>query len=249
MAISRTETALVLGFFGVVAAVVGVIGYGIVTAPPKSHTQSTTAPTVEARAALPDNAPASPPAPFLATVENESSWKADNLPVAWPTFARLPDEKPLPAKSTRAKIEAANSVVSRWEAYSAGKAKDFPSANEAGATIKYLLTIERGDTAFPDAWATFIKLRQTDRAISREIARLDAQKMVQKAEAERKRLAKTQGVSVGMTKEEVLGSNWGKPSKVNTTINTYGRHEQWVYGGSNYLYFDNDRLTSIQTGR
>jgi hypothetical protein len=63
-----------------------------------------------------------------------------------------------------------------------------------------------------------------------------------------KRQAKSRGVHVGMTKAEALGSNWGAPRKVNTTITAAGTHEQWVYHGSNYLYFDNGSLSSIQTG-
>lgn len=69
-----------------------------------------------------------------------------------------------------------------------------------------------------------------------------------KETAEDKRLAKKRGVTIGMTQEQVTGSSWGKPSKINTTITAGGRHEQWVYGGSNYLYFENGTLTSIQTG-
>ncbi|MGY3366129.1 hypothetical protein ACVWZL_003254 [Bradyrhizobium sp. GM2.4] len=200
-------------------------------------------------AAAPQIKPVLPPDPFVATVENESSWRPDNLPVAWPAFAKLPDEKALPAKPTKTKIDSANSIVMRWEAYTAGKAKDFPSSSEASSAIKYMLTIDRADPTFPEAWASFIKLRQAAWAIAREIARLEAKKSLEKAETERKRLAKTQGVSVGMSKADVLGSSWGKPTSVNTTITAYGRHEQWVYHGSNYLYFQNERLTSIQTGR
>ena len=54
------------------------------------------------------------------------------------------------------------------------------------------------------------------------------------------------GVSIGMTKERVLKSNWGKPNKINRTTNAYGVTEQWVYGNGNYLYFDNGILSSIQ---
>jgi hypothetical protein len=54
------------------------------------------------------------------------------------------------------------------------------------------------------------------------------------------------GVVVGMTKEQVLSTCWGKPEKKN--ISTYAEFttEQWVYNGG-YLYFRNDILTSIQT--
>lgn len=57
---------------------------------------------------------------------------------------------------------------------------------------------------------------------------------------------KSEGVSIGMSKEDVLASSWGKPDRVNTTTNAYGVSEQWVYGGRNYLYFENGKLTSIQ---
>lgn len=64
-------------------------------------------------------------------------------------------------------------------------------------------------------------------------------------EADRK-LKRSQGVRIGMTKEEVLASSWGRPERVNKTTNAYGTREQWVYGGGNYLYFENGVLTSIQ---
>lgn len=56
------------------------------------------------------------------------------------------------------------------------------------------------------------------------------------------------GASIGMTRQEAIASCWGKPYRVNETVNAYGRHEQWVYSGG-YLYFDDGRLTSIQTSR
>jgi hypothetical protein len=56
------------------------------------------------------------------------------------------------------------------------------------------------------------------------------------------------GVSIGMTGEQVRKSSWGRPKSINETITARGKHEQWVYGG-NYLYFENGVLTSIQTSR
>jgi len=64
-------------------------------------------------------------------------------------------------------------------------------------------------------------------------------------EAERKS-RRSQGIRIGMSKEDVLASSWGRPEKINTTTNAYGTREQWVYGGRNYLYFENGVLTSIQ---
>ncbi|SDM14341.1 hypothetical protein [Sediminibacillus halophilus] len=55
------------------------------------------------------------------------------------------------------------------------------------------------------------------------------------------------GVIVGMTKEQVLKSNWGEPSNKNVTKSTLGTSEQWVYGNGNYLYFTDDILTAIST--
>ena len=52
--------------------------------------------------------------------------------------------------------------------------------------------------------------------------------------------------SIGMTKTEAENSTWGKPKKINKTTTAYGTHEQWVYDGYKYLYFDNGKLTSIQ---
>lgn len=58
--------------------------------------------------------------------------------------------------------------------------------------------------------------------------------------------AKREGVRVGMSKEQVLGSSWGKPNSVNKTTSIHGTREQWVYGGNNYLYFEGDTLTTVQ---
>jgi hypothetical protein len=71
--------------------------------------------------------------------------------------------------------------------------------------------------------------------------KLDAQE-TKRIKAERRK----NGVSIGMTMEEVQDSSWGKPQSINRS--TYSTHtrEQWVYGGRNYLYFDNGVLTSIQ---
>ena len=57
---------------------------------------------------------------------------------------------------------------------------------------------------------------------------------------------KKRKIQIGMSKKEVLASSWGKPKSINKTTNAYGTNEQWVYYGNNYLYFDGDKLTSIQ---
>lgn len=57
-------------------------------------------------------------------------------------------------------------------------------------------------------------------------------------------------VQLGMTAEQVVIS-WGEPRAVNKTMSGWGTSEQWIYGdpiyNAHYLYFDDGRLTSIQT--
>jgi hypothetical protein len=64
-----------------------------------------------------------------------------------------------------------------------------------------------------------------------------------------------QGVSIGMSTDDVIASSWGRPSQVNRTTSAHGSSEQWVYRGfqgkylslpSKYLYFRNGKLTAIQ---
>lgn len=57
---------------------------------------------------------------------------------------------------------------------------------------------------------------------------------------------KTRGVYVGMNMTDALASSWGRPRNVRRTIVSTASHEQWIYGGGNYLYFENGLLTAIQ---
>lgn len=52
-------------------------------------------------------------------------------------------------------------------------------------------------------------------------------------------------VRLGMT-AEMCRASWGRPESINRTSVEGLVSEQWVYGGGNYLYFDNGILTSIQ---
>lgn len=49
----------------------------------------------------------------------------------------------------------------------------------------------------------------------------------------------------GMTSDDVEVS-WGKPKDINRSVGSWGVHEQWIYGSSNYLYFKNGILDSWQ---
>ena len=97
------------------------------------------------------------------------------------------------------------------------------------------LAFERLSADYPDVAA------KNEQFAKRQIAAAERKEQ----EAERK-LKRSQGVRLGMSKEDALASSWGRPEKVNTTTNVYGTREQWVYGGRNYLYFENGVLTSIQ---
>lgn len=64
-----------------------------------------------------------------------------------------------------------------------------------------------------------------------------------KAQAEREYL--TNEPRVGMTSEEVLKSNWGKPNDINKTTYSWGVKEQWVYPGNKYIYIEDGIVTAI----
>ena len=82
---------------------------------------------------------------------------------------------------------------------------------------------------------------------SKELKNLEAREAKQVA-LEKSKIAlekKKEGVRVGMSQDDVLASQWGKPIKINKTTNAYGVSEQWVYRGG-YLYFENGILNTIQ---
>ena len=86
--------------------------------------------------------------------------------------------------------------------------------------------------------------------VAMEIREEDERKRA-KAEYEKKG-----GVRIGMTKNQVLNSNWGKPASIHKQSDTSVFYvnetsELWLYSGSvysnvNILYFTNNKLTHIQ---
>lgn len=54
------------------------------------------------------------------------------------------------------------------------------------------------------------------------------------------------GAQLGMTRDQVYASCWGKPKRINKTVTASGIDEQLVYGAG-YLYLTDGVLTSIQT--
>ena len=51
---------------------------------------------------------------------------------------------------------------------------------------------------------------------------------------------------IGMPRDELLVSAWGKPKDINTTTTRYGSKEQWVYPNSKYVYVEENIVIAIQ---
>lgn len=51
---------------------------------------------------------------------------------------------------------------------------------------------------------------------------------------------------IGMTAQQVLDSQWGKPQDINKTTTANSISEQWVYGDGKYVYLENGIVVSIQ---
>ncbi|MGB6080263.1 MAG: hypothetical protein WBF99_12465 [Xanthobacteraceae bacterium] len=81
-----------------------------------------------------------------------------------------------------------------------------------------------------------------------EDPKVSAKKAKAKAKAAKAECDRRGGIGIGMSAAQVRASCWGKPSRINETINAHGKHEQWVYGSS-YVYLDNGVVTSIQQSR
>ena len=62
------------------------------------------------------------------------------------------------------------------------------------------------------------------------------------------KLIHSRKVAIGMTKEQATMA-WGKPQKINSSTSSAGVTEQWVYRIGNYIYFEGNKLTNIQTSR
>jgi hypothetical protein len=87
-----------------------------------------------------------------------------------------------------------------------------------------------------------------------ERQRQEALQAVQEAiQQVRARCAKAGHAAFGMRPDQVIASEWGRPSEVNTSIGSWGKKEQWVYKDGpqcsevskrGYLYFQNGQLTS-----
>lgn len=52
-------------------------------------------------------------------------------------------------------------------------------------------------------------------------------------------------IHVGMSSAQVREA-WGRPEHINQTVTASVTHEQWVYPGSQYVYFNDGVMTSLQ---
>lgn len=131
-------------------------------------------------------------------------------------------------------------VDARMRAREADFARDrltiIAKAKQLNAAAKYPAVVDIGNDY---AWAN-------DKELNAQID-LARDKVAAKAMAAAKLAKKKEGVSVGMSPQDVYDSSWGHPESVNRTTTAFGVHEQWVYPGHHsYLYFQNGVLTSIQ---
>lgn len=58
--------------------------------------------------------------------------------------------------------------------------------------------------------------------------------------------ARVPAPQIGMTAQQVLDSQWGKPLQINKTTTANSVSEQWVYGNGRYVYLENGIVTAIQ---
>jgi hypothetical protein len=70
-----------------------------------------------------------------------------------------------------------------------------------------------------------------------------------KACIERNSLSEKGRTRIGMNAEDTVLCGWGKPERVNSSVGSWGTHEQWIYGGGNYLYIENGKVSSWSTSR
>jgi len=70
------------------------------------------------------------------------------------------------------------------------------------------------------------------------------------ASAQQRKVAKAKfegKITIGMTAEEVRQA-WGPPDRINRTVTSRYKHEQWVYGKT-YIYIDDGVMTAYQDSK
>ena len=130
-----------------------------------------------------------PPAPLVATVQNENEWPAGRGPATWPPltvepgsnsanpvqvmqsmwppFTVDPEYKsaPIPAKQA---IADAENLIRQWDEFKRRKSRQKPTMAECGKVIEQLLAIPETSPDFRAAGAAFIRARVVVREIYRQ---------------------------------------------------------------------------------
>lgn len=102
--------------------------------------------------------------PFKASLEAENEWRADRPPAAWPIFpADHPLARPAEKRTAAEALALATDVEAGWARFKAGDAIRRPSPNAIQDAQRALLGVDPKDTAFPQAWAAFVRLRKIER--------------------------------------------------------------------------------------
>lgn len=87
--------------------------------------------------------------------------------------------------------------------------------------------------------------QQSDRVKKASENKIATDKAVEK-QPKYRHVQSTEKPRIGMTANDAADSSWGRPKDINTTTTATQIRQQWVYGGSRYLYFTNGLLTTIQ---
>jgi hypothetical protein len=105
---------------------------------------------------------------------------------------------------------------------------------EKAVELNKIRSVERQkqDDAEADALAAAVEKRRSDYIESHPGLSESARNAVKKGL-----------LTVNLLPEE-LEASWGIPRKKNISDGVNGRREQWVYGDSTYVYFDDGKVTS-----
>jgi hypothetical protein len=104
---------------------------------------------------------------FKAALDNESEWRSDWPPAAWPMFpSDHPLARPAPVRTPAQAIAVAEDVERRWMQFKAGDSKARPSSDDIKEALRALLAINPKNEEFPKAWAAFVRLRKIERDAS-----------------------------------------------------------------------------------
>jgi hypothetical protein len=101
------------------------------------------------------------PQTFMASLGNESEWRSDRPPAAWPSFPfGHPLTKWAPKRTPGLALALAKDIEDRWQQSKNDNTNARPSTDEIQEACRALLTVDPNDSEFPKAWAAFVRLRK-----------------------------------------------------------------------------------------